>query len=107
MLEILYNFYILMDFFVILFLFASLVAPSMVAPFIFTLLVVPSMVVPLKCQMSYHEAYQKVLDDHSDKNLAAYHEAHNNYVQQLHACNGMLKLYQSDILPTFLEVILF
>ena len=31
-------------------------------------------------------------------------EAHNNYVQQLHAANGMIDQYYNDALPDLLQV---
>ena len=31
-------------------------------------------------------------------------EAHNNYVQQLHAANGMVDQYYKDTLPQLLQV---
>lgn len=40
----------------------------------------------------------------TEQNLLEYYETHNIYVQQLHACNAMIKLYQNEILPKLLEV---
>ncbi|XP_074593516.1 uncharacterized protein LOC141849193 isoform X2 [Brevipalpus obovatus] len=55
------------------------------------------------CKQDYCASYTKLITQHSEANLNEYHEAHNSYVQQLHAFNGMMKLYQSEILPSLLE----
>ncbi|RWS05524.1 tyrosine-protein kinase Fer-like protein, partial [Dinothrombium tinctorium] len=57
----------------------------------------------LKCQKDYLNAYEKVIASDGQDHLQEYYESHNNYVQQLHASNGMLKQYQSEILPSLLE----
>lgn len=36
--------------------------------------------------------------------LAAYLDAHNNYVTQLHATNGMVENYSQETLPALLQV---
>lgn len=36
--------------------------------------------------------------------LSAYLDAHNNYVTQLHATNGMVETYAHDTLPLLLQV---
>ena len=40
----------------------------------------------------------------TEQNLFEYYESHNVYIQQLHACNSMIKLYQTEILPQLLDV---
>lgn len=57
-----------------------------------------------QCYKDYCNAYKKFATTKSQQHLADYYEAHNSYVQQLHATNGMLKLYQIEILPSLLEV---
>lgn len=48
-------------------------------------------------------AYQKLMVANTEQNLFDYYETHNVYIQQLYACNAMIKLYQTDILPRLLE----
>ena len=56
-----------------------------------------------QCYKDYVTAYQKLCLQNSEQNLFEYYETHNVYLQQLHACNAMIKLYQTDILPKLLE----
>lgn len=57
----------------------------------------------IQCYQDYCLAYKKFLSTQSQVHLQEYYDAHNNYVQQLHATNGMIKLYQLEILPRLLE----
>lgn len=56
-----------------------------------------------QCYADYLTAYQKLCLQNSEQNLFDYYETHNVYLQQLHACNAMIKLYQTEILPKLLE----
>jgi hypothetical protein len=56
-----------------------------------------------QCYREYCLAYKRLISSQNPQHLSEYHEAHNNYVQQLHATNGMIKLYHGDILPRLLE----
>ena len=58
-----------------------------------------------QCYQDYCVAYKKFLSTQSQAHLQDYYDAHNSYVQQLHATNGMIKLYQIEILPRLLEEI--
>jgi SH3 and cysteine-rich domain-containing protein 2 len=40
----------------------------------------------------------------SNAGMVAYFDAHNAYVQQLHATNGMLSEYSHQILPQLMQV---
>ena len=55
-----------------------------------------------------HDDYSLAFDYHAQQNNAAsataLTEAHNNYVQQLHAANGMVDQYYRDTLPQLLQV---
>jgi len=57
----------------------------------------------LKC----HDEYCMAFDFHAQHNNAAsataLTEAHNNYVQQLHAANGMIDQYYRETLPELLQ----
>lgn len=57
----------------------------------------------LKC----HEEYCGAYDVHAQQNTAAsattLTEAHNNYVQQLHAANGMIDQFYQETLPQLLQ----
>ncbi|RZF34440.1 hypothetical protein LSTR_LSTR012191, partial [Laodelphax striatellus] len=57
-----------------------------------------------KCRQDYKAAY---LAHHNSPNstatLAAYLDAHNSYVSQLHATNGMVDQYSHDTLPQLLQ----
>ncbi|XP_015786393.1 uncharacterized protein LOC107363641 isoform X8 [Tetranychus urticae] len=56
-----------------------------------------------KTQSDYVAAYDNFCVEQTDANLITYYDAHNNYVHQLHAFNGMLKLYVGDVLPSLYE----
>ena len=55
-----------------------------------------------------HDDYCIAFDYHTQHNnvesAMALTEAHNNYVQQLHAANGMVDQYYTDTLPQLLQV---
>ena len=59
----------------------------------------------LQCYRDYCLAYKKFASSKNPVHLQEYYSTHNDYVQQLHATNGMLKLYQTEILPRLLMVI--
>ena len=46
----------------------------------------------------YHAQHNNV------ESATALSEAHNNYVQQLHAANGMIDQYYKETLPQLLQV---
>lgn len=56
-----------------------------------------------KCHKDYSEAYERLLTDRSPSATEAYVDAHNVYVQQLHAANAMIDEYHSQTLPQLLE----
>ncbi|XP_068214886.1 uncharacterized protein Stacl isoform X5 [Palaemon carinicauda] len=56
-----------------------------------------------KCRRDYADAYLAHYRTQTNASLAAYFDAHNAYVQQLHATNGMLKTYNRSTLPSLLE----
>nr|XP_027216949.1 nostrin-like isoform X1 [Penaeus vannamei] len=56
-----------------------------------------------KCRREYNEAYQLHCRTQSNASLASYFDAHNAYVQQLHATNGMLQEYHHTTLPALLQ----
>ena len=55
-----------------------------------------------------HNEYCMAFDYHAQHNnvesATALSEAHNNYVQQLHAANGMIDQYYKETLPQLLQV---
>ena len=55
-----------------------------------------------------HNDYCMAFDYHAQNNnpasATALTEAHNNYVQQLHAANGMIDQYYKETLPQLLQV---
>ena len=55
-----------------------------------------------------HGDYSLALDVHGNQkspmSSANLLESHNNYVQQLHATNGMIDQYYADALPDLLQV---
>ncbi|CAL4209492.1 unnamed protein product, partial [Meganyctiphanes norvegica] len=55
------------------------------------------------CRREYNEAYVAHSRTQSNASLAAYFDAHNAYVQQLHATNGMLTEYHHTSLPSLME----
>ncbi|KAG8231652.1 hypothetical protein J437_LFUL013147 [Ladona fulva] len=57
-----------------------------------------------KCRQDYKAAYAACCQSPSAVTLAAYVEAHNAYVQQLGATNGMIEEYGKETLPQLLRV---
>ena len=52
----------------------------------------------------YDEAYQQYVTSPSSQTLAAYIELHNNYVQDVHACNAMAEQFNNHVLPQLVQV---
>ncbi|KAK7791980.1 hypothetical protein R5R35_007968 [Gryllus longicercus] len=57
----------------------------------------------VKCRQDYKTAYLSYLGSPSTVTLSAYLDAHNEYVAQLHATNGMLERYHQEALPQLLQ----
>ncbi|XP_068082354.1 F-BAR and double SH3 domains protein 1-like [Anabrus simplex] len=57
----------------------------------------------VKCRQDYKTTYLAYLGGPSTSTLAAYLDAHNDYVTQLHATNGMLERYHQEALPQLLQ----
>lgn len=57
-----------------------------------------------QCRQDYKNAYMAYLLGPTTSSLANYFDAHNAYVQQLHATNGMLDQYHQETLPQLLQV---
>ncbi|XP_021916286.1 uncharacterized protein LOC110828105 isoform X2 [Zootermopsis nevadensis] len=56
-----------------------------------------------KCRQDYKNAYVSYLMGPTTASLSNYFDAHNAYVQQLHAANGMLDQYHQETLPQLLQ----
>ncbi|KAB7498277.1 hypothetical protein Anas_05342, partial [Armadillidium nasatum] len=56
-----------------------------------------------KCRREHTEAYHNHCRLQSNASLASYFDAHNSYVQQLHATNAMLHHYNSHTQPAILQ----
>ncbi|KAK8392919.1 hypothetical protein O3P69_013145 [Scylla paramamosain] len=56
-----------------------------------------------KCRRDYAEAYHSHCRNQSNASLASYFDAHNAYVQQLHATNSMFQEYHNTTLPALLQ----
>lgn len=56
-----------------------------------------------KCRLDYKLAYQTHKASPTQHTLTMYLDAHNSYVQQLHATNSMLESYHTDTLPQLLQ----
>ncbi|XP_059476433.1 uncharacterized protein LOC132197273 isoform X8 [Neocloeon triangulifer] len=56
-----------------------------------------------KCRQDYKAAFLAYMSSPSNAALASYFDAHNAYVQQLHATNGMLEEYSQQILPQLMQ----
>ncbi|XP_075235389.1 SH3 and cysteine-rich domain-containing protein isoform X1 [Lycorma delicatula] len=57
-----------------------------------------------KCRQEYKTAYLLQMNSpNSTATLATYLDAHNNYVTQLHATNGMVDQYYHETLPQLLQ----
>nr|NP_611036.2 Stac-like, isoform N [Drosophila melanogaster]AAF58137.2 Stac-like, isoform N [Drosophila melanogaster] len=52
-----------------------------------------------KCRVDYKQCHLAHRQNPSQHSLTEYIDAHNAYVQQLHATNGMLEAYHTDTLP--------
>lgn len=59
---------------------------------------------PFQCHGDYCLAFDRHLNENSGGSAAALTECHNNYVQQLHAANGMIDQYYRETLPQLLQV---
>jgi len=59
----------------------------------------------LQARQDYKNAYISCLSSPSTAALAAYFDAHNAYVVQLHATNGILEQFGSNTLPSLLQVL--
>ncbi|ALC41384.1 CG43729, partial [Drosophila busckii] len=56
-----------------------------------------------KCRLDYKQCYVAHRQNPSQHSLTEYIDAHNAYVQQLHATNGMLEAYHGDTLPQLMQ----
>ncbi|BFG03290.1 uncharacterized protein DMAD_02585 [Drosophila madeirensis] len=56
-----------------------------------------------KCRMDYKQCHMAHRQNPSQHSLTEYIDAHNAYVQQLHATNGMLEAYHGDTLPHLMQ----
>ena len=56
-----------------------------------------------QCHEDYSLAYVAFAQTRSPQKLAEFYDAHNMYVQQLHATNGMIDQYYTVTLPKLLE----
>ena len=52
----------------------------------------------------YEDAYQQHVLSPNSLTLAAYIELHNNYVQDVHACNAMADQFNNYVLPQLVQV---
>jgi hypothetical protein len=57
-----------------------------------------------QCRQDYKNAYLSYLMAPTTTSLSSYFDAHNAYVQQLQATNGMLDQYHQETLPQLLQV---
>ncbi|KAH8277926.1 hypothetical protein KR018_010367 [Drosophila ironensis] len=56
-----------------------------------------------KCRLDYKQCHMAHRQNPSQHSLTEYIDAHNAYVQQLHATNGMLEAYHCDTLPQHMQ----
>ncbi|KAH8407449.1 hypothetical protein KR222_001353, partial [Zaprionus bogoriensis] len=56
-----------------------------------------------KCRLDYKQCHVAHRQNPSQHSLTEYIDAHNAYVQQLHATNGMLEAYHGDTLPQLMQ----
>ncbi|CAH1122786.1 unnamed protein product [Ceutorhynchus assimilis] len=56
-----------------------------------------------KTRQEYKNAYLSYLANPTTESLSAYFNAHNAYVQQLHATNGMMEEFGNTTLPSLLQ----
>lgn len=57
----------------------------------------------LQCRLEYKQCHLAHRQNPSQHSLTEYIDAHNAYVQQLHATNGMLEAYHGDTLPQLMQ----
>lgn len=57
----------------------------------------------LQCRLDYKQCHMAHRQNPSQHSLTEYIDAHNAYVQQLHATNGMLEAYHGDTLPQLMQ----
>lgn len=56
-----------------------------------------------KCRIDYKQCFSAHRQNPSQHSLTEYIDAHNAYVQQLHATNAMLEAYNCDTVPQLLQ----
>lgn len=57
----------------------------------------------MQCRLEYKQCHLAHRQNPSQHSLTEYIDAHNAYVQQLHATNGMLEAYHGDTLPQLMQ----
>lgn len=60
-------------------------------------------IVYTQCRLDYKQCHLAHRQNPSQHSLTEYIDAHNAYVQQLHATNGMLEAYHGDTLPQLMQ----
>lgn len=60
-------------------------------------------IVYTQCRLDYKQCHMAHRQNPSQHSLTEYIDAHNAYVQQLHATNGMLEAYHGDTLPQLMQ----
>lgn len=56
-----------------------------------------------QCRLDYKQCHMAHRQNPSQHSLTEYIDAHNAYVQQLHATNGMLEAYHGETLPQLMQ----
>lgn len=56
-----------------------------------------------KCRLDYKQCYLAHRQNPTQHSLSQYIDAHNAYVQQLHATNAMLEAYHCDTIPQLMQ----
>uniref|UniRef100_A0A1I8PL17 Stac-like n=1 Tax=Stomoxys calcitrans TaxID=35570 RepID=A0A1I8PL17_STOCA len=56
-----------------------------------------------KCRLDYKQCYVAHRQNATQQSLTEYIDAHNAYVQQLHATNAMLETYQCETVPQLMQ----
>lgn len=56
-----------------------------------------------KCRIEYKQCYSAHRQHPTQQTLAQYIDAHNAYVQQLHATNAMLETYHQETVPQLIQ----
>lgn len=56
-----------------------------------------------KCRIDYKQTFSAHRQNPTQLSLTEYIDAHNAYVQQLHATNAMLEAYHCDTIPSLLQ----